>query len=260
MRGGLSKKISNLMTSSRGNFGSYLRSKCDGLFAESGAGYRRLQQRVSHVLPTHQMVDLLAVRVEQAYGLRVRRWWRGCSTSRVWHAAALRLWEAHAHDPECVPLDAELFVASQPISVSLPDPWTELTHHDAAKRFRMSVKRIIRRLRTELRREVVRGERSIEQGEKVETMLGRTTRRLSAMGSYILAIRAGRDDLAERFAAAAAAQHQSCPLYRLASISLLPVDLYPDESLADDAARNRSAQPAASATFSLHRNYKECPN
>jgi hypothetical protein len=212
------------------------------------------------VLPTHQMIDLLAVRVEQAYGLRVRRWWRGCSTSRVWHAAALRLWEAHAEDQERVPLDAELFVASQPISVALPDPWTELTHHDSAKRFRLSVKRIVRRLRAELRREVGRGERSIQQGEKVETVLRHDNRRLSALGSYILAARAGRDDLAAQFAAAAAAQHQACPLYRLASASLLPAELYPDLSLAVHAVLDRTAQPAAAVAFSFHRHYRECPN
>jgi len=206
------------------------------------------------------MVDLLAVRVEQAYGLRVRQWWRGCSTSRVWHAAALRLWEAHACDPKCVPLDAELFVASQPISVSLPDPWMELTHHDSAKRYLRSVKRIVRRLRAELRREVLGGERSVQFGHDVETVLGRSNRRISALGSYILATRAGREDLAERFAVAAAAQHQSCPLYRLASMSLLPAELYPDESLAVIAVRCRTALPAASAEFSLRRTYKECPN
>jgi hypothetical protein len=206
------------------------------------------------------MIDLLAVRVEQAYGLRVRSWWRGCSTSRVWHAAALRLWEAHAEDQGCVPLDAELFVASQPISISLPDPWTELTHHDSSKRYRLSVKRIVRRLRAELRREVLGGERSIEQGETVEWVLGGKSRRLSALGSYILASRAGRDDLAQPFAAAAAAQHQSCPLYRLASMSLLAAEHYPDESLAVNAVRNRTALRAASAECSLRRIFKECPN
>ena len=212
------------------------------------------------MLPTHQALDLLAVRIEQAYGLRVRRWWRGCSTSRVWHAAALRLWEAHARDPESVPLDAELFVASQPISVSLPDPWTELTHNESAKRYRLSLKRIVRSLRAELRREVRRGERSILQGEEVETLLSRDSRRLSALGSYILATRAGRNDLAERFAAAAAAQHQSCPLYRIASASLLPAELYPDLRLAVNAVLDRGALPPGSAAFSLHRNYKECAN
>ena len=135
------------------------------------------------MLPTHQMVDLLAVRVEQAYGLRVRRWWRGCSTSRVWHAAALRLWEAHADDPECVPLDAELFVASQPISVPLPDPWTELTHHDSAKRYRLCRKancpEVASRVDDE-RSDVVSGQS--QQGEKVETVLSRDSRRLSALG------------------------------------------------------------------------------
>jgi hypothetical protein len=226
---------------------------------KSRAGRKRLE-RVSHVLPTHQIVDLLAVRVEQAYGLRVRRWRRGCSTTRVWHAAALRLWEAHSEDPERVPLDAELYVASQLISVPMPDPWTELTHHDSAKRYRLSVKRIVGRLRAELRREVRGGERSIQRGEKVETVLSQGGRRLSALGSYILATRAGRDDLAEPFAPAAAAQHQSCPFYRLASMSLLPTELYPDLSLALNAVRNRTAVRSASKGFALHRNYKECPN
>jgi hypothetical protein len=213
---------------------------------------------MSYVLPTHQILDLLAVRVEQAYGLRVRRWRRGCSTSRVWHEAALRLWEAHAHDPEFVPLDAELFVASQPISCSLPDPWTELTHHDSAKRYRLSVKRIVRTLRAELKREVRSCERSIELGEDVETLLGRPSRRRSALGSYILAIRVGREDLAERFASAAVAQHQSCPLYRIASMWLLPAELYPDLSLAVDAVTDRGDRLEGSAVW--HRNYKECAN
>jgi hypothetical protein len=221
---------------------------------------RRLERRISLVLPTHQMVDLLAVRIERAYGLRVRRWWRGCSTSRVWHAAALRLWEAHSADQERVPLDAELFVASQPISVPLADPWTELTHHESAKRYRLAVKRILRRLRAELTQEVRRGERSIAQGEQLERVLGRRSHRLSALGSYILASRAGRDDLAEQFAAAAAAQHQSCPLYLYASMSLLPSELYPDPALAVKATTCRPAVLASSMGFTLHRHYKECPN
>ena len=86
------------------------------------------------MLPTHQILDLLAVRVEQAYGLRVRRWWRGCSTLTRLARRGFATLGGPCRDPECVPLDAELFVASQPISAALPDPWTELTHHDSAKR------------------------------------------------------------------------------------------------------------------------------
>jgi hypothetical protein len=58
--------------------------------------------------------------------------------------------------------------------------------------------------------------------------------RLSALGRMIVAWRAGRADLADRFAAAAAAQSRSCPLYRLACLALLPSDLYPAESLEAD--------------------------
>ncbi len=61
-------------------------------------------------------------RIERAYALRRAGWDRGCSTRRVWAAAALCLWQAHVDDPT-LPLDSELFVASQPITGSLGDPW-----------------------------------------------------------------------------------------------------------------------------------------
>ena len=54
-------------------------------------------------------------------------------------------------------------------------------------------------------------------------------RRLSPLACYIAAHRLGRPQLASRFALGAAQQHSACPLYRAASRSLLPVDLYPME-------------------------------
>ena len=86
------------------------------------------------MLQTHEFIGHLAGRIENAYGLRKSLWRRGCSTNRVWHAAAQRLWEAHAVDPLRIPLDAELFVASQPISALLVDPWTELAHPESGRR------------------------------------------------------------------------------------------------------------------------------
>jgi hypothetical protein len=178
------------------------------------------------VLPTQEVIDQLGDRIERAYSLRRAQWWRGCTTGRVWSAAALRLWQAHVEDRE-LPLDSELFVASQPISGTLGDPWSELTQPEAARRYRSRVRRIIRRLRTELQREVRRAERSIR--EDGETGIGRLAGdgRLSPLGCYIAAHRANRADLAGRFAAAAARQHGSCPLYRQASTTLLADDLYP---------------------------------
>ena len=108
------------------------------------------------------------------------------------------------------------------------------------------MRRIVRQLRAELKRELVAAERSIRQGHEIDSVLSRKTRRLSSLGSYILARRAGRDDLADRFAAAAAAQHRSCPLYRPASLAFIPAEFYPDENLVlaleDNAPRTVSSQ------------------
>jgi len=184
------------------------------------------------VIPTQEVLDHLAGRVEHAYGLRRPRWWGGCSTQRVWFAAALRLWEVHAQDPLRVPLDAELFVASQPISVAFADPWTELAQPEAARRYRSQVRRIVRQLGSELGREVRRAERLIRRGGEMCAVLSLQDARLSPLSCFIVAQRAGQVELADRFAAAAAAQHRSCPLYRLAILALIPADCYPVESLA----------------------------
>jgi hypothetical protein len=171
------------------------------------------------VLPSQGVLEKLSRRIEQAYSLRRPDWRGGCSTSRVWSAAAGRLWAAHAADPAKIPLDAELFVASQPIAAPFADPWSELTQPDAARRFRSRLRKIVRRLRAELKREVVRA----------ETLIGRG-REISALACFVVAIRAERGDLAVGFTGGAAAQHRACPLYRRASLALLPGELYPVES------------------------------
>ena len=212
------------------------------------------------MLPTYEVLDHLAGRIEQAYALRRPRWLRGCSTSRVWYTAALRLWEAHTGDPVRVPLDPELFVASQPISAPFSDPWTELAHPESARRYRTAVRRIVRQLRAELKRELVAAERSIREGHEIGGVLGRKNHRLSSLGSYILARRAGRDDLAERFAAAAASQHRSCPLYRSASLAFIPAEFYPDENLVLEREEQSSHCVVAEAQHSLRGKYRECQN
>ncbi len=186
---------------------------------------------VKDVLPTQELIDHLAERIERAYTLRRRRWYRGCSTRRVWTAAALRLWQAHVDDPR-LPLDCELYVASQVIGESLSDPWTELAQPAAARRFRAQVFRIVRRLR---RRALAGGSagRAGDRGNgKIGLMALPVTNRISPLGYYIAAQRAGMPGLAERFAAAAAEQHRSCPLYQFASIPFLSPDLYPAEEFA----------------------------
>jgi hypothetical protein len=181
------------------------------------------------VLPSQGVLGRLSRRIEQAYSLRHPDWRGGCSTSRLWSAAAGRLWAAHAADPARVPLDPELFVASQPIAVPFADPWSELTQLDAERRYRSQLRRIVRRLRAELKREVARAERLIGRGRAIDDVL-KTAIRLSALGCFIVALRAGRRDLTVSFRGGASAQHRACPLYRQASLALLPSDLYPVES------------------------------
>jgi hypothetical protein len=143
-----------------------------------------------------------------------------------------------------VPLDAELFVASQPISTLFPNPWSELAQPEAGRRFRKRVRQIVLQLRAELKREVRLAERLIRQGRPINEVLLLHDGRISALGCYITALRAGRPDLADRLAGAASAQHRSCPLYRPSSLALIPVEAYPSESL---VAEDRS-QAAARAT------------
>jgi hypothetical protein len=181
------------------------------------------------VLPTQEVIDRLADRIERAYSLRRTAWWRGCSTRRVWSEAALRLWQVHMEDPQ-LPLDSELYVASQPISAPLADPWTELAQPEAGRRYRSQVRRIVRRLRFELSREVRLAERMIRKGRDLESALQASNSRLSPLGCYIAAQRLGRADLVVNFAVAAADQHRSCPLYRTASLALIAAELYPTSS------------------------------
>jgi hypothetical protein len=181
------------------------------------------------VLPSQGVLGKLSQRIEQAYGLRRPDWRGGCSTARLWSAAAERLWAAHASDPAEIPLDAELFVAAQPIAAPFADPWSELAQPDAGRRYRSQVRRIVRRLRAELKREVARAETSIGRGREITDVLN-ANGRISALGCFIVAIRAGRGDLAASFVGGVSAQHRACPLCRRASLALLPSDLYPAES------------------------------
>ena len=148
-----------------------------------GGRARKRSTRVTDVLPTHEVLDQLAGRIEQAYSLRRPRWLRGCSTSRVWHMASLRLWEAHASDPERIPLDPELFVASQPLSKAFSDPWSELAYPESTRRYQSSVRQIIRQLRAELKREIVGSQRAIREGDDVGRVLNRLKRGLSSLGA-----------------------------------------------------------------------------
>jgi hypothetical protein len=124
-------------------------------------------------------------------------------------------------------MDPELYVAAQPDGTCFEDPWVGLVRPSAARRYRKKVREVIRRLRSELNAEVRYAERRISGGESITTVLAVPGKRLSALGCFIVAHRAGCHALGERFRHEAGRQHQSCPLYRAASSELIPPDDYP---------------------------------
>lgn len=178
------------------------------------------------MLASQKELDRLATRIQLAHRRRGARWDDGRSTSRVWTAAAMTLWQAHLDNAE-VPLDPELFVASQPMSHGGSDPWLDLVGDGAKAAYARRVRQIIHMLRAELKRELQFADRQLKKGRSLGEMLVEPNPRLSALGRYILARRADRGDLAKKLEGAALAQHRVCPLYRFASLAFLSADEYP---------------------------------
>ena len=194
------------------------------------------------VLATQAEIDILAERIEQAYQRRWSKWNRGCSTSRVWNAAAAVLVQLNRDDPS-MPIDPELYVAAQPSGAAFQDPWTGLTQPSSARRYRECVGALISRLRSELRKEVRRAEKRCREGETLSQVLRLPGKYLSPLGCYIVAIRAKSPSLAARFHADALAQHRSCPLYRAASLSLIDASEYPGRQPAGGRGIRRNDRP-----------------
>jgi hypothetical protein len=178
------------------------------------------------VLVKQALIEALAERIERAYRRRRSVWLRAGSSAGVWSTAAALLVELHQHDPT-LPLDPELFVAVQSSGLASDDPWMGLTQPSSARCYRSRVHTMIRSLRAELRAEVRWAERRIARGESLDNVLSRGKKRISALSSFIIAIRSGNLARAAKFRCDAVLQHRSCPLYRPASAQLLPPDLYP---------------------------------
>ena len=166
-----------------------------------GGGAAKRSKRVTDVLPTHEVLDQLAGRIEQAYALRRPRWLRGCSTSRVWYTASLRFGKRTRAIPGGFRWIPSCSWRAQPISTPFSDPWTELAH----PRVRPAIPVVRTPDHPAIEGRAQAGsrqgaERLIRQGEEIGDFLSRTTRGLSSLGAYLVARRAGRDDLAEHFA------------------------------------------------------------
>ena len=176
-------------------------------------------------MPSREMIASLADRIQIAYSRRKSdsRTFRG--SDGVWEAAATGLLTLQQNDPT-IPVDPELFVAVQP-NRPWSDPWGELTQKAALTRYRREVRRIVAQLRAEIKVEVRTVERKLREGSQLQRILADSGGQVSPMGRYIIARRAGLDDLAERLRPSAERQHRSCPLYQQACRFLLPRDLYP---------------------------------
>lgn len=138
------------------------------------------------------------------------------------------LWQAHLDDDE-VPLDPELFVASQPMTSEVADPWLDLVGEGPKAAYQRRVHQIIHMLRAELRRELRFAGRLVKKGRSLRDVLLAPNPQLSPLGRYIAARRASRSDLAEKLESEALAQHRVCPLYRFASLAFVSADQYPVE-------------------------------
>lgn len=175
---------------------------------------------------TQREIDGLARRIRHAYRARGMHWNDGCSTGRAWTAAALVLLQIHDEHPE-VPMDPELFVASQALDTSVVDVWRDLASPAAGEAYLRRVTEIVCLLEHELRREIERAERLARSGRPLRKVLCGSDSKLSPLGRYIVARRAGRATLAVTFLGDVRAQHRSCPLYRSACLAFLPADQYP---------------------------------
>jgi hypothetical protein len=177
------------------------------------------------VLPSQEMIASLAERIEQAFSRRYPDWTTVRTSSGVWEAAAAGLMMLNRNIPS-VPLDPELFVKVQP-QRKWADPWVDLVQESALRRYRRQVRRIVSHLRSEIKEEVRSAERKLRSGALLPEVLSDSSGRISALGRYVIARRAGQDDLAERLRPEAERQHRSCPLYRQACRFLLPDNTYP---------------------------------
>lgn len=204
------------------------------------------------MLASQTMLDTLAGRIERAYRLRRRHWQGSCSTSGVWAVAATTLFQVHADDP-LIPLDPELFVAAQSFASAFPDPWVDLTQDDCGRRYRRRVRVIVRALHNELTDEIRLAENRVGAGQAIGRVLKAPSRRLSPLGRYIVARRAGRSALADRFVIDAVHQHRACPLYQQACAGLLPDEVYP-VSASSEAATVRDTNHEVRSRGQTHLN------
>src|SRR3954447_20500366 len=86
------------------------------------------------VLLTPRAIEQVADRIERAYLRRCPQWRHAHLDPRLWAAAAELLVDVNRREA-WVPLDPELFVASQVENAPGSDPWIELTRPSSQVRY-----------------------------------------------------------------------------------------------------------------------------
>ena len=175
-------------------------------------------------------IEQLADRIQRAYRRRYPDWNSVGLTPGVWDSAAARLLEAAEFEP-AIPIDPELFVAVQVKRGTRHDPWAELTQSCSLRFYLRALERIVSPTSRGSSSRKSDGPRAaLLRGMTLDQLPVAESSRISPLSLYILAHRAGRHDLSRRLRSEAEGQHRSCPLYLLASRSLLPAHAYPLDS------------------------------
>ena len=178
-------------------------------------------------MTTCKRVLEIAVRMEAAY----RRKFSGRARfampdSEAFLKCAVGLISLHDRDESC-PADPELFVALQRKAEHIA------TVHQAGKLERMldyfasRVHQMIQRLRIELVRELEHLEGLYQRGFAIDDLVAFESEMASPVGRFIFATRHQRHDLSQQILSEVLRQHEACPFYRFASVSLIAPGMYP---------------------------------
>ncbi len=173
------------------------------------------------MIATQSHLDHLARRIELAYCRQHPGWVATALTPGVWSAAAVRLNDV-SRLGATFPIDPELYVAVQDFKTFRRDPWRELTQECCARRYRASVRKIVKQLKRELEGELNWSDRVLESGRSLDELVEVGRSRISPIAKLALCVRHQRDDLAELIRPAAEAQRLACPLYASACRKLMP--------------------------------------
>lgn len=178
-------------------------------------------------MTTCKRVLEIAVRMEAAYRRKFSEHAR-CTLpgTDAFLKCAVGLMSLHDRDETC-PADPELFVALQRkpdhlASVHQPEKLERVMDYYAGR-----VHQMIQRLRIELIHELDQLENLNHRGIDIKDLIVRPSESVSPLGRFIFATRHQREDLAHGILGDVLRQHESCPLYRFACISLLDFRQYP---------------------------------